>query len=167
MKLQTDNKRECSSAVNNVSADSLLAGSINSYCFLVINVLTVVWLAALTLILCFFRTKQKTKMQKFNYVTVQHWNLLLFLHIIRLDKIVFRETGMVSVGVIFTLFMECHIIFVINTKTQTPKQCFQQCGFNSVQTSTDTVVTPQNIHSLHMHLLHNQLIALINQKPYF
>ncbi len=38
VKLQTDNKRECSSAVNNVSADSLLTGSITSYCFVVFNV---------------------------------------------------------------------------------------------------------------------------------
>ncbi len=45
---------------------------------------------------------------------------------------------MVSIYVIFALLAECHIRSVVNIKTQTHKQCFQQCGFNSVQLSTDT-----------------------------
>ncbi len=55
----------------------------------------------------------------------------------KLDKIVCRETGLVSIYVMFAL-ADCHIMSVVNIKTQTSKQCFQQCGFNSVQISTDT-----------------------------
>ncbi len=64
--------------------------------------------------------------------------MLLFLHSIKLDKIDFRETGMVSVYVIFALLADCHIMSVVNIKTQTLKQCCQQGGFNYVQISTDT-----------------------------
>ncbi len=71
-----DSKSECSSAVNTVSADGRLAGSINFYCFLVACVLTVVWLAAF-IFLCFFQTKslkQNTKVQ-LHHSTLEHVTL--------------------------------------------------------------------------------------------
>ncbi len=73
--LQTDNKHEYSSAVNNVSADSLLAGSINSYRFLIINVHGDGRLAISIgpFNVFFFQTKQKTKYKSstalFNFET--------------------------------------------------------------------------------------------------
>ncbi len=64
---------ECSSAVNNVSADSLLAGSINFYCYIVVCVLTVVWLAALTLNVYslnkILKTKYKSSTAPFHFET--------------------------------------------------------------------------------------------------
>ncbi len=66
MKLPTDNKCENSSVVNTVSADGLLAGSINFYRYLVMCVLTVVWLAALILNVFLSNKVFKTKYKKFN-----------------------------------------------------------------------------------------------------
>ena len=63
--------------------------------------------------------------------------MLLFLHSIKLDKIVFRETELVSIYVMFAL-ADCHIMSEVNLKTQTPKQCVQHCDFIYVQISTDT-----------------------------
>ncbi len=66
---------------------------------------------------------------------------------------------MVSVYMIFAL-AECHMS-VVNIKTQTLKQCCQQCGFiyvQLVQTHFHSIT-----HSPHRHLLHNRLTYYINQ----
>ena len=129
-----------SSVVNTVSADSLLAGSINFYYYLVMCVLTVVWLAAFIL-MCFVQTtflKQNTKgsTAPFNFKTCY-----CFYTALSWIKLFLLETHMVSFFVIFALFAECHIRSVVNIKIQTHKHCFQQCGFNSVQISTH-IFTP-------------------------
>ncbi len=68
-----DSESGISSVVNIVSADGLLPGSINFYCYLVVCVLTVVWLAALTLNVYssnkILKTKYKSSTAPFNFET--------------------------------------------------------------------------------------------------